>query len=337
MVTLQQLIDACLDTVQDASFAEAGTAAQGTITVAGLPSAGESLVVHDTFVFADTREVAFEIAIGADADGTAANIALAINTDLSVVSASATDGAVTVTAASAGSQGNRIPFSSSATNVEMNGSGFLGGTTAGVNGDRVRTYLNDGLSEISSRLFLPDLETSDQVTTSADGSYVDLPTDFQKKLFRAWSDTRSIQVTVFSSVALLYRNLPRPDLGGSVMGMAVRGKRLYYARRGAETITIHYYRQPTALVALGDTPDCLPDDLARKLLESYACMQMFSRIEDGIEGRKVNTEWHEAKFEQAMAALTLFLGPPAFEPREFVDDLNLGALMGNGGVWSPEI
>ena len=103
------------------------TQATGTVTFSGLPTAGQTVTIgSEVYTFRASRSVAFEVTIGADANATAANFATAVNTDSTLVTASASTGTVTLTAIAAGTQGN-IALSKTATNVAVSGATLTGG------------------------------------------------------------------------------------------------------------------------------------------------------------------------------------------------------------------
>lgn len=121
-------------------------AAQGTITLTGIPTAGFDTLTIDTvtWTFVELRGNAGEITVGLDADATAGNIVTAITADATTVTAArGTGNTVVVTAATAGSAGNSLVFTESADNLAVNGSGTLGGTTAGSDGAYVDWTLTE--------------------------------------------------------------------------------------------------------------------------------------------------------------------------------------------------
>jgi hypothetical protein len=307
------------------------TAAQGAITLTGLPSVGEYFTVGgQVFTFAAARAVTGDVAVGLDVDATLANIATSLTLDVSeTVSAAASISTdkVIVTATWKGISGNLIPFSESASNLTMDGSGFLGATTPGVTGDDLLSLLNEGMRIIAGRVLLEDLETDSTVTTSASVNYVALPTNFHKNLMKCYSTTNSRWVQVHKSTRLLFRQFGTVDTKGSVVGVTVRGSKLYYQRLAAETLKLYYYAHPTKFTALTDLVDELPEHLAKSLLVNYACSQIWSKREDANEAQRVNTQHHLALFEQAMQELQAYLGPEAKEVHEITDDLNLEAYL----------
>jgi hypothetical protein len=109
-------------------------AAQGTITMSGIATADETFLIDtQTFVWKAARTGAGEVTIGATTAAACANLITAINLDMTTVVASAGTGdKVIVTAAVAGLAGNSIDFTETSTNMTVDGTGHLGGTTAGV-------------------------------------------------------------------------------------------------------------------------------------------------------------------------------------------------------------
>ncbi len=114
--------------------ASAPQAAIGTITLAGLPVADETFIIgSQTFIFKVARGTTGEVTIGADATETAANIVVAITADIpTVATATSLLGVVTVTSIALTAAANDTVFSTSATNMTMDGDDTLGGTQKGV-------------------------------------------------------------------------------------------------------------------------------------------------------------------------------------------------------------
>ena len=115
------------------------TKSQGTLTVTDQVSADESFVVGDTtYTFKASATEAGHVEVGANEAETKTNIVAAINgtDDLNEpntsASATAFDGDdMVVTALVGGTAGDSIVFTESITNASIDGSGTLGGTTAG--------------------------------------------------------------------------------------------------------------------------------------------------------------------------------------------------------------
>lgn len=109
-------------------------AAQGTITMSGCAVADETFLVDtQTFTWKAARGGTGEVEIGATAADAVTNIVAAITSDLATVTAIDGSGdTVVITASTPGAASNSIGFTESSTNMAVDGSGTLGGTTSGV-------------------------------------------------------------------------------------------------------------------------------------------------------------------------------------------------------------
>ncbi len=122
-----------------------GVAATGTVTFTGVPTANDTLDVGDiTYTWVASPTVAFDVDIGADADGCVTNLVAAINlsgtegveygTGTTIhPDVTAVDGAgstVDITAIATGVAGNTIVFTESMDNTTISGSGTLAGGVA---------------------------------------------------------------------------------------------------------------------------------------------------------------------------------------------------------------
>ena len=309
--TFGEIIDGVLSILQKPEYDEAGVAAQGTITLSGLPVADETFTVGDeTYTFKTVASNAFEVTIGANVTECATNIASAINADSSVASAAVVGGNVVVTALNVGLAWNRLTFVESATNITMDGSGTLGATTEGVYGDKARKSINEGLKHIAERVSLPELEIDSTVTTDTSQSYVSLPTDFSRGLRRVYNETQGSEVEIYASLDLLLQNFEGSiDEAGAITGVALRGSYLHYQSipESAETLRLHYNKAPTLLTKLCDRPSCLPEGLAWDLLVNYAAADIFGQIEKAEDGVRPNTVFYWSRFEKAMTVLARHL------------------------------
>jgi len=180
------------------------------------------------------------------------------------------------------------------------------------------TFLNQAMQDIAGdpRIFLDDLETQDTVDTSTTVSYVALPDDYQKNLFSCYNTDRNYHHTIYGSLEDLQRRFTNLDSNGSLVGVAIRGTNLHYQRipSTSEELQLHYYRPPVDMADDDDTPDGLPAHLAKPLLVHHASAAIYSEIEQDIKGKKINTAYHEGRFNEYLAKLVLFIGPRAKAP-----------------------
>jgi len=74
---------------------------------------------------------------------------------------------------------------------------------------------------------------------------------------------------------------------------------------------------------LKSRPDGIPEHLRKPLLVNHVCASIFSEIEEGVEGKKINTAYHQAQFQSAMGQLLGFIGPEGRAPIGIADELGL--------------
>jgi hypothetical protein len=188
-------------------------------------------------------------------------------------------------------------------------------------------FLNDGITEIAAwdnnnpelglvgSILLPALETRDTVATSTTDSFVELPEDYMRNLYKVTFEGQTAEVHILSNMRVLLdewdNDLTRTG-GGPVEDVTVMGNYLHYQPIPvvATELTLWYYALPTLLSRYDpggddtdDTPSAIPAIFQKSLLVNYAAKEIFNEIEDGIESRKVNTERYEAKYQQALSML----------------------------------
>jgi len=132
-------------------FGVPAQSARGTITFSGIPVADETIVINATTITfkADGSGDVDHCTIGADAAGCVTNLVATLGECSESANLTAWDGAgdtVVIEWGTAGTAGNSIVFSGTPTNVSIDGSGFLGGTHAGVAADTLLTLEEDAVS-----------------------------------------------------------------------------------------------------------------------------------------------------------------------------------------------
>lgn len=154
---------------------------------------------------------------------------------------------------------------------------------------------------------LPALYTTGVVATAATGIST-LPVAFQRDVVMV-VDTSSEEIAIYASARKFIKDHPEVT-AGSVYACAVMGNRLIYRDVPATSVnlTAHFYTAPTTLTADADEPTWIPLHLHRKLLVGYACKEIFNKIEDGVEGRKINTEYYTGEFASGLVALEEAIG-----------------------------
>ena len=179
--------------------------------------------------------------------------------------------------------------------------------------DDIMTYLNRGILEIaggikrldSSTLTqpLPLLYTIGTVLTTPLATAA-LPTDYQRALVFV-SDKEGRELSIYDSFVEFVKTYPLLNAPGFLNAVGIKGKTLYYQNIPAvpEAVTIHYHRYPVDMVSGNDEPDGIPLELQSSLLVNYACMEIYTLKEEGIDGSMFNTQKYEKRFWDAMGAL----------------------------------
>lgn len=183
--------------------------------------------------------------------------------------------------------------------------------------DKIIRLFNDAMYKLANNIFIPDLRTVGQISTiitPVNTNVVALPTNFHKNLTTCYNVTKKTHVQVYNSRFLIDRRLRDLNKAGSVIAVSKDGSNLYYQKipTTVEVLQISYYKKPED-VSITD-PTYLPDNIFSNLLINYACWRLYSKIEDGIEGEKVNTIYHKSEFNEAYAEAKMFFGPEEDEP-----------------------
>jgi len=155
---------------------------------------------------------------------------------------------------------------------------------------------------------LPDLYTSVDVMTVEGIGHLSLPEDFNRNLFLVVNRNGGPVKIEDSFKKFLARSTDRS--AGGVFRCAVNGKQLHYQSipSTSRPLEIHYYCAPNILEYEDDEPLCIPSVLHRKLIVGYVCREIFNRIEDGIEGQKINTNYYATEYGTGLLDLEKFVG-----------------------------
>jgi hypothetical protein len=201
--------------------------------------------------------------------------------------------------------------------------------------DSVNDFLNNGLQDVAGyndpatgfEILLPALETSAQVTTDADTTknYVNMPADFHKNLYHVDAPCVFLPISIFPNFQDLkdyYTNYFDPlewRKVGPLESVAVSNGKLYYNKIPYTplTLTLYYYKKITLMTKENDSPIELPEHLHRDLLVNYVCKEIYTEIEEGIEGPAVNTQKYTGFYIQAISKLYWWIGDEKSKKRPF--------------------
>jgi hypothetical protein len=193
---------------------------------------------------------------------------------------------------------------------------------------RIIPTLNVAQNYLANKFDLPALDTSGDLTTTVLDYAVDLPTDYMKNVWHVASASSSERVggpqrgnnNPYYDLHRFLKKWPLPSItnAGSICDCAIKGRELWYQEVAIDTLTIHYYKNPVTLVAGADVVS-LPAHLVQDLLENFVCWKLYGIIEDGVEGKKIDTAYYKGLYDIAEAQLESFI-PKRGEPMYVTDD-----------------
>lgn len=195
-------------------------------------------------------------------------------------------------------------------------------------------FLTGGPSLPDGRVLapLPDLRSSGNVTTSTSLAYVAMPTTstyaYHRKLYFAYSASQDAELEIKDTLLSILQIYPDLAETGSIEYVTVVGANLYYQPipTSADTLTLHYYRQPVDMADDDDTPDGIPAHLQVDLLVNYAAMKLMGLARDGAginqqgtQSTMTGAQYHKQEFVNALMALADFIGPEELGPVYLTD------------------
>lgn len=179
--------------------------------------------------------------------------------------------------------------------------------------DSIPGYVNEAFLQASGRVNVPDLKRVGMATTVADQMYVSLAglsSGFGGRLSKFINN----ELARFNSVEDLTSRIVSEGrvLGeeGAVEYVALEGRTLWYFPTPVtpESLQCILFSNPTLLENDNDTPDAFPEICHRNIGIHGAAYLAFLVIEDGIEGDKVNTNFHYTMFEKGIQQLVEWVG-----------------------------
>jgi len=173
--------------------------------------------------------------------------------------------------------------------------------------DAINSYINEVLYYVAGLVNLPTLKSYDVVNTVEGQAYTTLTGlsgGFSGVLKRVFTSNAEA-VTIYSSLDTLMTAYPDFDSSGSVEAVALEGYILWYQKvpATATSLTVIYYKNPSELSSDSNEPSDFPPHLHERLFAHGVAGRIFTEIEDGIEGEKINTHYHKGQFFSAIADL----------------------------------
>ena len=171
--------------------------------------------------------------------------------------------------------------------------------------DDVLKYLNLGQVSAAAKLLIPGLSDGyDTVATLVDAYKVPAPADYMKMVHSVSVAGRPVRLCRnFADLVQRYEGLSLD--AGEVGAVVISAGQVFYQQVPAvpAAIELFYYRLPAPMVdAATSYPDGLGtlqgamDNYSRALIH-FAASQLYSKIEQGMEGEKVDTGYHFALYQ----------------------------------------
>jgi len=171
-------------------------------------------------------------------------------------------------------------------------------------------------------LCLPALAKTASLSALSSASSVALPTDYHRNIYWVGSVNQGRRIgkrpgDYYNMLAFLE---VFPIETGRIEAVCVEGANLLYRGKDTDTLTVKYYSKPVPILeadieslTLG-VPTEIPDNIQRPLLSAYCCREIYSEIEEGMEGPKTNTEYWGSMYLKCLADLRSYA--LKYKPRE---------------------
>jgi hypothetical protein len=170
--------------------------------------------------------------------------------------------------------------------------------------------INVCIGEIASTEALPYLVRHDEVTVLADSFEVALPGDYYSGLLRVQNLVSGKEVRLYrlSEFLEIFKDL---TVTGEVANAALAGGNnllVQFVPTEDTELRLWYSAHPDIVEDEDSVVECIPRHLQIPLFVNYVCSQIYGEIEDGADGRDINTQKYTAKYYQARADLQRHLG-----------------------------
>jgi hypothetical protein len=181
--------------------------------------------------------------------------------------------------------------------------------------EEILTYVNMALAEATTEVMLPEFKCAGTVSTAVDAPFVALQIQPDRyvagivKLFGA----AMADVKIYLSLDDMIVSESIEDVlttGDAVVAVAVEGSNLWYYPIPTTPVTFAfiYYTTHPKLVDVSDSVTLFPDYIQRLAICAKAASMCFDKVEDGVDGEKVNTTAYELKGKEGIQKLHEWVG-----------------------------
>ena len=162
-------------------------------------------------------------------------------------------------------------------------------------------WINDAVEQVIDDANVPGFKEMLFVDTVVDQSYTTLDATCSGRILYAGTATAELAGGVVTLEHML-KMYPSMSEEGDVEYIVIEGSTMYYQKIPtiATALTLLHRRKPVAMVEDEDEPEGIPSHLHLGVLVPKAANIGFDLIEDGAEGKKVNTIAQVIKYNKGL-------------------------------------
>jgi len=179
---------------------------------------------------------------------------------------------------------------------------------------RINAEINAGIRDTAARVFLPSLKRIGTITTALETNTTTLSSLTNSTYLKVLRVRNSLGNTlpIIPTIEDFFDRYSNCDLTseGAVESVVIEATTMWYYKvpSSAETLTLLYYSGPTELSLDTSEPTDFPTPLHEELFVNFAAWKIWSLIEDGIDGAKINTSFYERRYNDAVSKLRNWIG-----------------------------
>lgn len=179
--------------------------------------------------------------------------------------------------------------------------------------DIILPYINHALGMVAKRFCIDALSaTSTLVIPVGTSDPVSMPENYSHDLYRVENTTYNLEVSIRSNQNVLRHLFDGMTQYGQITDVAVVDTKLHFQPNPVagddQSLVLFYYSTIDEYEAgdLEESPEWIPEWLHQGLIVDYALKELWGLSEDGIDGQRVNTQFYEARHNQALQEMQRF-------------------------------
>ncbi len=167
--------------------------------------------------------------------------------------------------------------------------------------DSLAGWINDSVEQIIDDANVPGFKEILSVNTVVDQTSTTLGVTCNGRILYVGSATAELAGGVVTLEHMM-KMYPSMSEAGDVEYIAIEGNTMYYQKvpSAVTALTLLHRRKPVVMVEDEDEPEGIPPHLHLSVIVPKAAILGFDRIEDGIEGKKVNTIAQVIKYNKGL-------------------------------------